>query len=385
MIQAIYEKYGRDRAAMVSEVISYRGKSALREVGKVFGLSLEQIGPAERARRRTGTRADAAVPERLREAGSTRRTRASGMVLAMARAIQGFPRHLSIHVGGFVLSAAPLDEVAPVEPATMQDRTVIPWDKDDLDTLGFFKVDVLGARHADRHPQVARARPARRARRAPATAIDQLARIPPEDPRSTTRSADADTVGVFQIESRAQMAMLPRLRPRKFYDLVVEVAIVRPGPIQGAWSTRTCGGETARRRATRRTRVLEPILERTLGVPLFQEQVMQIAIVGAGYTGGEADQLRRDMAAWRKNGKLERHRERLLEGFAERGIARRVRRAALPVRSRASASTASPRATPRASRSSCTRARGSRCTTRRRSRRRSSTASRWASTRRRRS
>ncbi|MDP9000189.1 MAG: error-prone DNA polymerase [Myxococcota bacterium] len=319
VIQEIYAKYGRDRAAMVSEVISYRGKSALREVGKAFGLSLEQV---ERLAVLVSwwDKVDEVPRERVVACGFDPDDPRVRQVLAMAHAIQGCPRHLSIHVGGFVLSAEPLVCVAPVEPATMPGRTVIPWDKDDLDTLGFFKVDVLGlgmltairkalAMAADDFGDAD-------------TAIDRLARVPAEDPRVYDALCAADTVGVFQIESRAQMAMLPRLKPRKFYDLVVEVAIVRPGPIQGGMVHPYLRRRTGDEPATLPHPKLAPILERTLGVPLFQEQVMQLAIVGAGYTGGEADQLRRDMAAWRRSGKLERHRERLLQGFASNGIER---------------------------------------------------------------
>ncbi|HEY5243163.1 MAG TPA: error-prone DNA polymerase [Polyangiaceae bacterium] len=320
VIQAIYEKYGRDRAAMVSEIISYRGKSALREVGKVFGLSLEQV---ERLSALVSwwDKLDEVPAERVRACGFDAGDVRVKQVLAMAQAIQGFPRHLSIHVGGFVLSAEPLVNVAPVEPATMPKRTVIPWDKDDLDTLGFFKVDVLGLGMLTAIRKALAMVQSDDRVRAP-TSIDQLARIPPEDPLVYDALCAADTVGVFQIESRAQMAMLPRLRPRRFYDLVVEVAIVRPGPIQGGMVH-----PYLRRRSGEEATVLPhpslaPILERTLGIPLFQEQVMQLAIVGAGYTGGEADQLRRDMAAWKRNGKLARHREKLLAGFERTGIAR---------------------------------------------------------------
>jgi error-prone DNA polymerase len=327
VIQEIYEKYGRDRAAMVSEIISYRGKSALREVGKAFGLSLEQVD-------RLATlvswwdKLDEVPRDRVAACGFDADDPRVGQVLAMAHAIQGFPRHLSIHVGGFVLSADPLVHVAPVEPATMPDRTVIPWDKDDLDTLGFFKIDVLGLGMltairkalgliADREGA-----PGNVGREPEPSAIDRFARIPAEDPRVYDALCAADTVGVFQIESRAQMAMLPRLKPRKFYDLVVEVAIVRPGPIQGGMVHPYLRRRTGEEAVSLPHPKLAPILERTLGVPLFQEQVMQLAIVGAGYTGGEADQLRRDMAAWRRNGKLQRHRERLLVGFEKSGIAR---------------------------------------------------------------
>jgi error-prone DNA polymerase len=349
VIQAIYSTFGRDRAAMVSEIISYRGKSALREVGKAFGLSLEQVD-------RLGAlvswwdKLDEIDADRVRACGFDPKDVRVRQVLAMAHALQGCPRHLSIHVGGFVLSAEPLDHVAPVEPATMRERTVIPWDKDDLDTLGFFKVDVLGlgmltairkaldlawpriqrleredgkpgALDLDGESFPSSSCPVSSLSRAQ-SAIDRLAAIPAEDPRVYDALCAADTVGVFQIESRAQMAMLPRLRPREFYDLVVEVAIVRPGPIQGGmvhpYLRRRMGLEPANVPHAK----LAPILARTLGVPLFQEQVMQLAIAGAGYTGGEADQLRRDMAAWRRNGKLERHRARLLEGFRKNGIDR---------------------------------------------------------------
>jgi error-prone DNA polymerase len=320
VIQAIYEKYGRDRAAMVSEVISYRGKSALRDVGKAFGLSLEQVDRLS-ALVSWWDKLDAIEPERVSACGFDPSDGRVRQVLAIAHAVQGYPRHLSIHVGGFVLSADPLSNVAPVEPATMPDRTVIPWDKDDLDTLGFFKVDVLGLGMLTAIRK-ALALAKGDARVAAPSAIEQLARVPPEDPRVYDALCDADTVGVFQIESRAQMAMLPRLRPRCFYDLVVEVAIVRPGPIQGGMVHPYLRRRTGEEAAIVPHPSLAPILTRTLGVPLFQEQVMQIAITGAGYTGGEADQLRRDMAAWRRNGKLERHRAHLLAGFEARGIAR---------------------------------------------------------------
>jgi error-prone DNA polymerase len=240
-------------------------------------------------------------------------------VLAFSQAIQGFPRHLSIHVGGFVLSSEPLVNVAPIEPATMKDRTVIPWDKYDIETLGFFKVDVLGLGILSairRALDMTQGDPRIHA----ATAIDRLAKIPAEDPDVYEALCHADTVGVFQIESRAQMSMLPRLKPRIFYDLVVEVAIVRPGPIQGGMIHPYLRRRNGQESPVSPHPCLAAILDRTLGVPLFQEQVMQIAIVGAGYTGGEADQLRRDMAAWKKNGRLERHQARLLDGFAARGI-----------------------------------------------------------------
>ena len=314
VIQEIYARYGRARAAMVSEVICYRGKSALREVGKVFGFSLEQVDRLASIVT-WWDRLDEATLRRLRDAGFDPDDARVRQCLAMAAAIQGYPRHLSIHVGGFVLSAEPLERIAPVEPATMKDRTVVPWDKDDIDALGFFKVDVLGLGML-----TAIRKALRFALGDGEFANDQLARIPPEAPAVYEALCRADSVGVFQIESRAQMAMLPRLKPTCFYDLVIEVAIVRPGPIQGGMVhpyLRRRSGEEA---VDVPHEILRPILERTLGVPLFQEQVMQIAIVGAGYSGGEADQLRRDMAAWKRNGKLARHKDRLRRGFAERGI-----------------------------------------------------------------
>ena len=326
VIQAIYEKYGRDRAAMVSEVICYRGKSALRETAKAFGLSLEQ---ADALAELVGSYDAVQVGrDRIREAGFDPGDRRIQLILQIAGILQGFPRHLSTHVGGFVLSARPLDEVAPVEPAKLEGRTVVPWDKDDIDDLGFFKVDVLGLgmltalRKALQIVHAGSAASAVALSGAPRSfdPIEALAQIPPEDPDVYEAMGRADTIGVFQIESRAQMAMLPRMLPRRFYDLVIEVAIVRPGPIQGGMVHPYLRRRNGQEPPLLPHPSLAPILERTLGVPLFQEQVMQIAIVGAGYTAGEADELRRDMAAWRRDGRLLRHRDRLIQGFLSRSI-----------------------------------------------------------------
>jgi error-prone DNA polymerase len=316
VIQEIYALHGRERAAMVSEVISYRGRSALREVGKVFGLSLEQLDRLSGLVMHLDDQGLSAA--RLAEAGLDPEDDRLQQVVRWADALEGFPRHLSIHVGGFIISSRPLTEVAPIEPARMEGRTVVPWDKDDIDELGFFKIDVLGLGMLTA------------IRKALALIhggdgesfdpLEALARIPPEDPRVYAAIQRADVIGVFQIESRAQMSMLPRLKPREFYDLVVEVAIVRPGPIQGGMVHPYLRRRTGKERPDPPHPCLLPILQRTLGVPLFQEQVMQIAMVGAGYTAGEADQLRRDMAAWKKTGRLARHREKLLAGFARRGI-----------------------------------------------------------------
>ena len=320
VIQDIYTLYGRDRAAMVSEIISYRGRSALREVGKVFGLSLDQVDRLAGLVIHMDPQALSAP--RVAEAGLDPEDPRLRQVVHWAGELEGFPRHLSIHVGGFVLSSEPLTRVAPIEPARMPGRTVIPWDKDDLDDLGFFKIDVLGLGMLT---AIRKALAAVHARARPGTSFDPieaLARVPSEDPAVYAAIQRADVIGVFQIESRAQMSMLPRLKPASFYDLVVEVAIVRPGPIQGGMVHPYLRRRTKQERPDPPHPCLEPILARTLGVPLFQEQVMQIAMVGAGYTAGEADQLRRDMAGWRKTGRLERHREKLLLGFGRKGIAR---------------------------------------------------------------
>jgi error-prone DNA polymerase len=315
IIQAIYETYGRDRAAMVSEIISYRGKSALREVGKAFGLALDQVD------RLSGLvihmDPEAMSSERIAEAGLDPEDPRLMRVIDLAEQLRGFPRHISIHVGGFVLSSRPLALVAPIEPARMEGRTVIPWDKDDLEDLGFFKLDVLAL------GMLTAIRKAQELLHPPGTPFDPiaaLAAIPPEDPLVYDAICKADTVGVFQIESRAQMAMLPRLRPREFYDLVIEVALVRPGPIQGGMVHPYLRRRNGEESSAPPHACLASILERTLGVPLFQEQVMQIAMVGAGYTAGEADQLRRDMGAWKKTGKLVRHYPKLMAGFKRRGI-----------------------------------------------------------------
>jgi len=337
VIQEIYRRYGRERAAMVSEVIRYRGKSALREVGKVFGLAGDQLerlsslasyhpSDAEKAspedtRREPASRSPEQPHAELARRGLDPNDHRLRQVLTLARELNGLPRHLSIHVGGFVLSSEPLEHVAPIEPAAMPNRTVIPWDKDDIDVLGFFKVDVLGlgmltairkalgAIHERSHGSLEGFDP-----------IGALARIPPEVPAVYDACCRADTIGVFQIESRAQMAMLPVLKPRQFYDLVVEVGIVRPGPIQGGMVHPYLRRRTGEEKVSYPHPLLETILKRTLGVPLFQEQVMQIAISAAGYLPGEADALRRDMAAWRKNGRLHAHREKLLLGFRKSGI-----------------------------------------------------------------
>ncbi|HQR54073.1 MAG TPA: error-prone DNA polymerase, partial [Burkholderiales bacterium] len=320
VIQYLYGKYGRDRAALAATVITYRPKSAVRDVGKALGLSLEQVDRL--AQGMTWWDGGNVRRERLVESGFDPDNPHVARVLGIANALIGFPRHLSQHVGGFVIARGPLSRLVPIENAAMPERTVIQWDKDDLDALGMLKVDVLA---------LGMLTAIRRAleligcyRGAPMA----LADIPPEDPQTYEMIQCADTIGVFQIESRAQMAMLPRLKPANFYDLVIEVAIVRPGPIQGGMV----------HPYLRRRQGIEPIdypsdeikavLERTLGVPIFQEQVMQLAMVAAGFTPGEADQLRRSMAAWRRKGGLWKFEQPLIEGMRSRGypeeFARRI-------------------------------------------------------------
>ena len=312
VIQHVYHKYGRDRAAMVANVVRYRGRSAVREVGKALGLSETAIDRLARLLSHHGP-LDAAG---LTHAGLDPDSPIHGHLFRLCEQIQDCPRHLSIHPGGFLLGHEPVHDLVPIENATMPDRTVIQWDKDDLEDLGLFKVDLLGLgaltqldlgfRLLDRHYG----------------RTLSLDRIPQDDPQTYDRICRSDTVGVFQIESRAQMAMLPRLRPRQYYDLVVEVSIVRPGPITGGMVHPYLRRRRGEEPVVYPHPCLEPVLRKTLGVPLFQEQVMKLAMVAADYTPGEADQLRRDMAAWRRSGRIERHRDRLVSRMLAKGIAR---------------------------------------------------------------
>ncbi|MGE3667431.1 MAG: OB-fold nucleic acid binding domain-containing protein, partial [Steroidobacteraceae bacterium] len=281
VIQYLYRKYGRERTALTATVITYHRRSALRDLGKALGTDPAAPGLAE-----------------------------------LAQELLGFPRHLSQHVGGFVISEGPLDALVPIENAAMADRTVIEWDKDDLDALHLLKVDVLG---------LGMLAAIRRALAQVAALRGQpfgLADVPQDDPAVYDMLCRADTIGVFQVESRAQMSMLPRLKPRNYYDLVIQVAIVRPGPIQGGMV------HPYLRRRERAEPIVYPgpeaqeVLERTLGVPLFQEQVMQLAIKAAGFTPGEADQLRRSMAAWKRHGGLGHFHDKLIDGLLARGYSR---------------------------------------------------------------
>ena len=316
VIQYIYAKYGRERAALAATVICYRPRSALRDVGKALGLDLAQVDRLARGMQWwDGQRID---PERIRASGFDPEDPVIARLIALAAEILGFPRHLSQHVGGFVIARGRLDELVPIENAAMPDRTVIEWDKDDLDALGLLKVDVLGLGMLSALRRTFQLINEFGGSSAVAGELD-LATVPSEDKAVYDMICRADTTGVFQIESRAQMSMLPRLRPQNYYDLVIEVAIVRPGPIQGEMVhpyLRRRSGEEA---VTYPSKEVEAVLKRTLGVPIFQEQVMQLAIVAAGFSPGEADRLRRAMAAWKRKGGLEPFQRQLIDGMRERG------------------------------------------------------------------
>ncbi|MBL8665007.1 MAG: DNA polymerase III subunit alpha, partial [Candidatus Odyssella sp.] len=366
IIQYVYGKYGRDRAGLAATVISYRGRSAIREVGKALGLSLDTVdrlaksiwgwgeediddeamiamgfplSPSDAQRRRgegergEGSGVDSEVirrnsddaaaipsspapsppPDAQHRRGEGERMR---LALRLAKELHGFPRHLSQHVGGFVITKSRLDEVVPIENAAMENRTVVEWDKDDLDALGILKIDVLGL------GMLTCIRKGFELLRAHYGKPYDLATVPAEDPAVYDMLCRADSIGVFQVESRAQMSMLPRLAPREFYDLVIEVAIVRPGPIQGdmvhPYLRRREGLETV----AFPSKELEAVLGKTLGVPLFQEQAMKIAIVAAGFTPSEADKLRRAMATFRRSGTIGYFRDKMIGGMLARGYER---------------------------------------------------------------
>jgi DNA-directed DNA polymerase III PolC len=312
VIQWIYERYGRERAGLCATVIHYRAKRAIREVGRAMGLSEDLLAAMSSQIWGAGSprRPEAA---RLAEIGLDLRDRRLALTLALVDEIIGFPRHLSQHVGGFVIAEGRLDELVPIENAAMEDRTVICWDKDDIDCLGILKVDVLALgmlsclRRA--FDLLADYRGTRQ----------DLASLPPDDPKVYEMLGRADSLGVFQVESRAQMNFLPRMRPRCFYDLVIQVAIIRPGPIQGdmvhPYIRRRNGEEPVNFPSDELGRVLG----KTLGVPLFQEQAMQIAIIGAGFSPEEADRLRRSLATFKKHGNVSEFRARFLKGMRENG------------------------------------------------------------------
>ncbi len=311
VIQFVYEKYGRQRAAMVSNVVRYRSRSAIRDVGKALGLpetSLDRLA-------KILSHYDGITAEMLHQAGLDPEAPMNHHLLRLSNEILDFPRHLSIHPGGFLLGHEPVHDIVPIENATMEDRTVIQWDKDDIESLGLFKVDLLGLgaltqldlcfRLLDKHRGLELS----------------MSSLPQNDTETFDMICRGETVGVFQIESRAQMAMLPRLKPRRYYDLVIEVSIVRPGPITGGMVHPYLRRRNGLEKVDYPHPSLKPVLEKTLGIPLFQEQVMKLAVVAADYTPGEADQLRRDMAAWRRSGRIEKHREKLITRMQAKGIA----------------------------------------------------------------
>jgi error-prone DNA polymerase len=312
VIQHIYDRYGRHRAGLCATVTHYRGKRAIREIGRAMGLTDDTISAL--SSQLWGFYAAGSVAEaRLREIGLDPTDRRLQQTLALVEDVIGFPRHLSQHVGGFIITEGRLDELVPIENAAMDDRTVICWDKDDIDSLGILKVDVLSlgmltcirkafdliAQHHQAH--------------------HSLATLPPEDPAVYDMLCNADSIGVFQVESRAQMNFLPRMRPRNFYDLVIEVAIIRPGPIQGDMVHPYIRRRNGEEPVSLPSDALGEVLGKTLGVPLFQEQAMQIAIVGAGFTPEQADRLRRSLATFKKHGSVSEFRALFLRGMARNG------------------------------------------------------------------
>jgi error-prone DNA polymerase len=312
VIQWIYARYGRHRAGLCATVIHYRGKRAIREVGRAMGLSEDTIAAMSSQLWGSFDRSGA-NPARLREIGLDPNAPRLRQTLDLVGQIIGFPRHLSQHVGGFIITAGRLDELVPIENATMEGRTVICWDKDDIDALGILKVDVLSL------GMLTCIRKAFDLMRQHHRLDYALATLPPEDPAVYDMLCRADSIGVFQVESRAQMNFLPRMRPRNFYDLVIEVAIIRPGPIQGDMVhpyIRRRNGEEA---VEFPSDALGEVLGKTLGVPLFQEQAMQIAMVGAGFSPEQADRLRRSLATFKKHGNVSEFRSLFLRGMARNG------------------------------------------------------------------
>jgi error-prone DNA polymerase len=310
VIQYIYKKYGADRAALAAVVISYRPKSALRDSGKALGVDLAIVEKVAKSHHWFDSRHD--LVGRLAECGLDPDSQLAQQWATLAMLLLGFPRHLSQHPGGFVISHEKLSRLVPIEAATMEGRCVIQWDKDDLEELGLMKVDVLALGMLS---ALRRALDMVAGRRGTPFRLQD---IPSEDQATYAMMCQADTIGVFQIESRAQMSMLPRLRPKEFYDLVIEVALVRPGPIQGGMVH-----PYLQRRMNPKLIDFPPgldeALKRTLGVPIFQEQVMQIAVIAAGFSEGEADQLRRAMAAWKRKGGVDKYERRIMDGMRERG------------------------------------------------------------------
>src|SRR5687768_5395213 len=313
VIQYVYEKYGRDRAALAATLITYQPKSAVRDVGKALGMELSQVDRLAKSLAwwdRSGV-----MRRRLQESGFDPDSEKIRLLIDLVDALIGFPRHLSQHVGGFVISRGPLAHLVPIENAAMPKRSVIQWDKDDLESLGLLKVDVLALGMLS---VIRRTLQLVNGYRATSLTMQEI--LDRGDDRAVFAMIQkADTIGVFQIESRAQMSMLPRLKPEKFYDLVIEVAIVRPGPIQGDMVHPYLQRRVDPAKVVYENEELKEVLGRTLGVPIFQEQVMHLAMVAAGFTPDQADGLRRSMAAWRRKGGLEKYQRQLTEGMLQRG------------------------------------------------------------------
>jgi error-prone DNA polymerase len=311
VIQYIYRKYGRQRAALTGVVISYRSRSVLRDVGKALGIDPTAVDQVAKEHRWWDGKTDLA--NRLVECGMDPNSPLAQRWMELAIKLLSFPRHLSQHPGGFVIARGKLSRLVPIENARMADRSVVQWDKDDLDALGLLKVDILALGMLTMIRRALDLISEKRGERF------ELQDIPAEDPQTYEMISRADTVGVFQIESRAQMSMLPRMRPRTFYDLVIEVAIIRPGPIQGGMIHPYLRRRQGMEPVTYPSPEIEKALSRTLGVPIFQEQVMQIAMLAGGFTPGEADRLRRAMAAWKRKGQLGTFQEKLTTGMLARG------------------------------------------------------------------
>ncbi|EGD02789.1 error-prone DNA polymerase, partial [Burkholderia sp. TJI49] len=316
VIQHIYKKYGKDRAALAAAVSTYRPRGVLREVGKALGVDPMLVDRVAKGHRWFDGSRD--LLQKFAAVGLDPATPLIHAWADLAARLLNFPRHLSQHSGGFVISRGKLTRLVPVENAAMDGRRVIQWDKDDLESLKLMKVDVLALGMLS---ALHRAFDMRTAWRGPAADGKPftLKHIPQEDKATYDMICRADTVGVFQIESRAQMSMLPRLQPRTYYDLVIEVAIVRPGPIQGGAVHPYLRRRQGLEKISYPKDDLKPALERTKGVPIFQEQVMQIAMIAAGFTAGEADELRRAMAAWKRKGNLEKYHAKIVDGMRERG------------------------------------------------------------------
>ena len=311
VIQYVYRKYGRDRAAIAAAIATYRPRSALRDAGKALGIDIELVDRVAKAHQWFDSSSD--LLDRFRESGLDPTAPMIQQWARFSAQLLGFPRHLSQHSGGFVISRGKLSRLVPIENAAMPERSVIQWDKDDLEALGLLKIDILALGMLSAIRRTLDLVSQRRGERF------ELQDIPAEDVPTYDMICKADTIGVFQIESRAQMSMLPRLRPRAFYDLVIEVAIVRPGPVQGGMVHPYLRRRQGLEPVTYPSAAMEQALSRTMGVPIFQEQVMQVAMLAAGFTPGEADSLRRAMAAWKRKGGLEHYYDRIVTGMLERG------------------------------------------------------------------